>query len=237
MYIRKNSKQASKMMFKPITAAIALLCVLGTSAFLSGHAPKISSSSSSSSSLRMINQEGMKKITASFFVATFVLGNIASVAPAFAVDDSYFGSSQVIAARSGGRAGGRSSGARRSAPRPSSRSSTTVINRNTYVSPSPMYSSPSVIMAPPVYNPMGGLGLGLGLNAVSNIGNDMRDYRQEREIQDTRSELRQSKMREAEMEARLNRLEQGQGQMSTQQQMQAQQQMLLQQQQIAATAK
>lgn len=179
----------------------------------------------------------MKKAAASFALATFVLGNVATVAPAFAIDDSYFGSSHVIAARSGGRSGGRSSGARRSAPRPSSSSSTTVINRNTYVSPSPMYSSPTVIMAPPVYNPMGGLGLSLGLNAVSNIGNDMRDYRQEREIQDTRGELQQSKMREAEMSARLNRLEQGQGQMSAQQQFQTQQQILLQQQQIAAAAK
>jgi len=220
------------MMFKSITVAIALLCMSGASAFVSSPEPKLSSSS-----LQMINEEGMKKAAASFALATFVLGNVATVAPAFAIDDSYFGSSHVIAARSGGRSGGRSSGARRSAPRPSSSSSTTVINRNTYVSPSPMYSSPTVIMAPPVYNPMGGLGLSLGLNAVSNIGNDMRDYRQEREIQDTRGELQQSKMREAEMSARLNRLEQGQGQMSAQQQFQTQQQILLQQQQIAAAAK
>mmetsp|Transcript_55012 Transcript_55012/g.61460 ORF Transcript_55012/g.61460 Transcript_55012/m.61460 type:complete len:231 (+) Transcript_55012:38-730(+) len=230
------------MMFKSITVAIALLCVSGSSAFVSSPEPKLSSSS-----LQMINEEGMKKAAASFALATFVLGNVAAVAPAFAMDDSYFGSSHVIAARSGGRSGGRSSGARSSsarssAPRPSSSSSTTVINRNTYVSsPSPMYSSPTVIMAPPVYNPMGGLGLSLGLNAVSNIGNDMRDYRQEREIQDTKGELQQSKMREAEMSARLNRLEQGQGQMSAQQsaqqQFQIQQQMLLQQQQIAAAAK
>jgi len=220
------------MMFKSITVAIALLYMSGASAFVSSPEPKLSSSS-----LQMINEEGMKKAAASFALATFVLGNVATVAPAFAIDDSYFGSSHVIAARSGGRSGGRSSGARRSAPRPSSSSSTTVINRNTYVSPSPMYSSPTVIMAPPVYNPMGGLGLSLGLNAVSNIGNDMRDYRQEREIQDTRGELQQSKMREAEMSARLNRLEQGQGQMSAQQQFQTQQQILLQQQQIAAAAK
>jgi len=225
------------MMFKSITVAIALLCMSGASAFVSSPEPKLSSSS-----LQMINEEGMKKAAASFALATFVLGNVATVAPAFAIDDSYFGSSHVIAARSGGRSGGRSSGARSSsarssAPRPSSSSSTTVINRNTYVSPSPMYSSPTVIMAPPVYNPMGGLGLSLGLNAVSNIGNDMRDYRQEREIQDTRGELQQSKMREAEMSARLNRLEQGQGQMSAQQQFQTQQQILLQQQQIAAAAK
>merc|ERR1719157_349825 len=97
--------------------------------------------------------------------------------------------------------------------------SSTVINR-TYVTPSPGYSSPSVIMAPSYgYNPMGGLGLGLGLNAVNQFGNDQRDYRQEREIQDTRSELNQSRQREAEMEARLRQLESGQGQMTQQQQL------------------
>lgn len=86
---------------------------------------------------------------------------------------------------------------------------------------------------------MGGLGLGLGLNAVNQIGNDMRDYRQEREIQDTRSELNASRQREAQMEARLRSLE-GQGQMNqqqmTQQQLQMQQQMFLQQQAANAAA-
>merc|ERR1740130_239313 len=111
----------------------------------------------------------------------------------------------------------------RPSSRPSSHSggsrSTTVINR-TYMSP-----SPSVMYAPSYgYNPMGGLGLGLGLNAINGIGNDMRDYRQEREIQDTRSELNQSRQREAEMEARLRQLESGQGQMTQQQQLQMQQQ-------------
>jgi hypothetical protein len=91
-------------------------------------------------------------------------------------------------------------------------------------------------MAPPVYNPYPGLGLGLGLNAVNQIGNDMRDYRQEREIQDTRSALNESRMREAEMEARLRQLETGQGQMTQQQQLQMQQQLLIQQQQAANAA-
>ena len=82
----------------------------------------------------------------------------------------------------------------------------------------------------PSYNPYPGLGLSLGLNAVNQIGNDMRDYRQEREIQDTRAELNASRAREAQMEARLRQLEVGQGQQMTQQQLQMQQQMLLQQQ-------
>ena len=85
----------------------------------------------------------------------------------------------------------------------------------------------------------------MGLNAINQIGNDMRDYRQENEIQSTRAQLQQSQMREAEMEARLRQLEsasqQQGGQLSPQQQqqllqlMQQQQQMLQQQQQPAAT--
>lgn len=220
------------MMFKFSTAVMALLCVSGASAFAPASTPK-----TSMTSLQMSNnnEETTKKVAASVLAATFILGNLAAVAPAQAMDESFFasGSSTVIAGRSGGRAGGRSSGARMSS-RPMSRPvnrSTTVINR-TYVRPG--YSSPSIIMAPSYgYNPMGGLGLGLGLNAVNQFGNDQRDYRQEREIQDTRSELNQSRQREAEMEARLRQLESGQGQMTQQQQLQMQQQMFLQQQQAA----
>merc|ERR1711935_1244025 len=184
------------------------------------------------------NEDTTKKIAASVLAATFILGNIATAAPAQAADESFFdsGSSTVIAARSGGRAGGRSRMSSRPASRaPAPSRSSTVINR-TYVSP-PVYRSPSVIMAPSYgYNPYGGLGLGLGLNAVNQIGNDMRDNRQEREIMDTRSELNASRMREAEMEARLRQLESGQQGQLTQQQMMQQQQMFMQQQQAAAAA-
>ena len=217
---------------------MALLCASGVSAFAPVSAPK-----SSVTSLEMAQAQteiATRKIAASVLAATFILGNVVAVEPAQAMDDYDFGSSQVIAARSGGRAGGRSS-ASRSAPRrssyssPSRSSSTTVINR-TYVTPAaPVYSSPAVIMAPS-YNPMPGLGLSLGLNAVGQIGNDMRDYRQEREIQDTRSELQSAKMREAQMEARLNQLEAGQGQANQAQQVQFQQQMLMQQQAAANAA-
>jgi len=218
------------MMIKSFTAAMALLCVSGASAFAPANAPKTSITSLQMGSN---NEETSKKVVASVLAATFILGNVAAVAPAQAIDDSAFGTSTVVAARSGGRAGGRSSGAR-SSYRPSSSSSyrpssTTVINR-TYVSPSPVMMAPSY-----GYNPMGGLGLGLGLNAVGQIGNNMRDYRQEQEIQDTRSALNQSQAREAQMEARLRQLESGQGQM-TQQQLFQQQQMMLQQQQAANAA-
>ena len=237
-------------MFKSFTAVLALLCVSS----VSGFAPQIhhvvtnAKTSSSSTSLNLFNEESAKKATASFVAATLLLGNIATVAPAVAaMDDSYDfaggSSSQVIAARSGGRAGGRSAGARAaprsSAPRPSSTTTNTrVIERRTYVTPSPVYSSPGIIIAPPIYNPYPGLGLGLGLNAVNQIGNDMRDYRQENEIRDARYQLEQSRSREAEMEARLRQLEMQQN--SNQFTQQQQQQLLMQQQmmqQQAAPAK
>jgi multidrug efflux pump subunit AcrA (membrane-fusion protein) len=66
------------------------------------------------------------------------------------------------------------------------------------------------------------LGLSLGLNAVNQIGNDMRDYRQETEIRDTRAQLQSSQMRETELEARLRALEQANqnNQLNAQQQQQ-----------------
>jgi hypothetical protein len=51
------------------------------------------------------------------------------------------------------------------------------------------------------------VGLGLGLNSMNQIGNDMRDYRQEGEIQRTRADLQDSRQRETEMETRLRQLE------------------------------
>lgn len=106
----------------------------------------------------------MKKAAASFAAAAILMTNIAAE-PAMALDDmasasADFGSTQVVAARSGGRAGGRSSAAR-SAPRSSpARSSTRVINRTTtnYVAP-PVYGG--AVVAPIGgfgYNPYPGLG-------------------------------------------------------------------------------
>ena len=64
---------------------------------------------------------GMKKAAAAFTAAAILASNVVTVDPVFAADDSIvdFGSTQVVAARSGGRAGGRSS-AGRSMPRSSS---------------------------------------------------------------------------------------------------------------------
>lgn len=146
--------------------AITLICASGASGFV---APSSPGANQQSTALHMTPQEGMKKAAMSFVAAAFLAGNLADVQPAFAMEDATsssmdFGSSQVVAARSGGRAGGRSSAPRARAPsRPSSSSSSnTVIHRTTYVQPSP------VIVAPPVYGGYGGYGYnplpGLGTN-------------------------------------------------------------------------
>jgi uncharacterized membrane protein len=148
-----------------------------------------------------------KRMAASFLVAAYLMSNVAVVAPAFAYDD-LFGSSEVIAGRSGGRSGGRSSSGGASSFK-SSRAPT-VIDRRTTVIQSPGYATP-VMVAPMYgygYNPMAGLGLGLGLGAVNDIGNTMRDYRQESEIQESKAELQQARMKAAELEGRLRQLEQ-----------------------------
>ena len=62
--------------------------------------------------------------------------------------------------------------------------------------------------------------LGYGaLGAVNAIGNEIRDQRQEGEIQRGRYELQEEKLKSAELEARLNQLERAQ-QMQQMQQMQ-----------------
>lgn len=139
-------------------AAVAFLCASGVSGFVAPSGAK------QSTALHMTPEEGMKRAAVSFVAAAFLASNLAVVEPAFAVDDMDFGSSQVVAARSGGRAGGRSSAAR--APsRPSSYSSSrssTVIQR-TYVQPSP------VIVAPPIYG-----GYGYGYNPLPGLGTKRR---------------------------------------------------------------
>lgn len=51
------------------------------------------------------------------------------------------------------------------------------------------------------------IGFGYGLGAMNGIGNEIRDNRQEMEIQQSRAELDQAKQREADLEARLRALE------------------------------
>ena len=123
----------------------------------------------------------------------------------------------VVAARSGGRAGGRAA-APRSVTRPLPQRS-----RTTIVTPPPVIVTPGYGggygYGGGFYNPSpSGLGLAIGLNAVSGISEGFREARQENEIRSTRDQLNDARVREAEMAVKLQQLEQ---------QMQQQQQQLI----------
>ncbi len=146
------------------------------------------------------SDEAARKAITSVVAAAYLMSNIVAAAPAFAWDSDFAGSSQVIAGRSGGRSGGRA--------RAPSRAPTRVVERQTtIVQPSPVIVSPGYGYGYG-YNPNAGLGLALGINAIGSIGEGMREYRQESEIRDARSELQQAKLKEAELEMRLRQLEQ-----------------------------
>ena len=104
---------------------------------------------------------GVKQVAASFVVGAFLAANVFAVEAAFAVSmpgDMDFGASEVIAGRSGGRGGGRAYRApSRSYSAPRSSSTTRTVQRTTIVQP--VYSTPSVIVSPFGYNPMGGFGM------------------------------------------------------------------------------
>lgn len=149
-----------------------------------------------------------QQLTAGVVAAALALGTLQPL-PASAHD---FGSSQIIAARSGGRAGGR-------AYRAPSRSSYAAPSRTTYRSSTtivrPMIAPSPVIVSPFGYgysSPFSGFGLGYGLGAMNSAGDSYRDYRQESEIQRSQMELEQAKQREAELETRLKALEDAQKQ-------------------------
>merc|ERR1712232_1333267 len=97
------------------------------------------------------------------------------------------------------------SGARSSSYRAPSR---TVNNYQSTTIVRPAYAPPPVVVTPSVgfgYSPFGGVGgfgLGYGVGAVANdIGNTMRDMRQENEIQDSRRQLEDTKLKNIELEA------------------------------------
>jgi len=165
------------------------------------------------------NGNNGKTFAASALAAAYVLTGVVSADAAFAMDafdgpsaPAFADSSIVLAGRSGGRAGGRA--APRAMPRSAApAASKTVINRTTIV-------APPVVMGGGYgygggygggygygYNPMGGIGLNLGLSAVSAVGNGMRESRQNEMIATERAELNASKMREQEMSERLRQLE------------------------------
>lgn len=153
-------------------------------------------------------EKAIKQATGSVIAASTILSNVAFLPPpAMAVSPTDSMPSQVLAGRSGGRAGGRAAPRARAAP---SRAPTKVIERQTTVIQQPMYGG-GAYMAPPMYAPQpSGLGLAIGLNAVSAIGEGMREARQENEIRSTRDQLNEARIKEAEMEARLRQLESAQ---------------------------
>jgi hypothetical protein len=64
------------------------------------------------------------------------------------------------------------------------------------------------MMAPPMMAPsFPGLGVVAGLGAVSAINDGMRENRQYSEIRDARQQVQEAKLKNAELEARLNALE------------------------------
>ncbi|KAI2509432.1 hypothetical protein MHU86_4933 [Fragilaria crotonensis] len=183
------------------------LCLAIANAFsptpVSGHASK--------TALQM--QESRNNDVAKVIATAFLAASIATAAPAFAATDFAGSTELILAGRSGGRAGGRSGGGGYSrsrgpsrAPPTAYRSSTTIIR--------PMIASPPVVISPfgggfgYGYNPFGGVGLGYGLGAMNSYGNEMRDYRQEAEIQKEKAELELAKEKNAELEARIKALEQ-----------------------------
>lgn len=201
---------------KFLSAVVASSVVAVAVAFAPISQTRASSSTALPFSLKQ--DEDFRKVLSGAVAAVFLATNVAAF-PALAMDEfvtdiSFFSSSstELVAARSGGRSGGRvSSGGnsrsyRSSAPsssyRPSYSSSTTVIAPPT----------PTVIVSPGYsmgysYNPLGGLATGYALGTLGNVGNAIQDARQESEIRQSRYELEQARMKEAELEGRLRALE------------------------------
>lgn len=196
---------------KLFSGIISLLAMSSASAF----APVPSTSVRTSSALQATeNSNSMSKFLTASVASAILLSSSLATPDAMAALDSPssidFGSSQIVSARSGGRAGGRSTASSMRSPSPSVRSSsaTTTINRTTIIAaPTPVISSP-VVVSPFVPSPFG-FGYG-ALGAVSAIGNEMRDIRQENEIARERAELEVSKQRQAQLEQRLYELERNQ---------------------------
>jgi len=187
-----------------LTAFLLALAPNAAGAFAPSAAP-----SSRSTTLRATN-EGPDVVRASAALGLYFLALVgtADVASAASFVES---PSVVLAGRSGGRGGGRaSSGGYRAAPRGGGYSGG---GSRVYVAP-----SRTTIIAPRVgmgmgspfgygYSPFGGIGLGYGLGAMNNGGNNYREYEQNKDIARTEAELAQSKAKEAELEARLRALE------------------------------
>lgn len=230
-------------MFRLLSFAVCAVLFLEPASCFVAAPYKTPSHSKAPTALSMSQTEdNERKFAASVLTAAYLFANVLSVAPAFASPDDFGGSSQVVAARSGGRMGGRSSmGTRGSSPSYSK----TSVSHTTIVQPSVVQSP--VMVAPPVgygygYGPDPAaismfiscsfqqnsqylasiwvvsnatllacssilLGLSVGISAINGISREMREQSQEREIMRERAELEQSRVRQAELEARLRALE------------------------------
>eukprot|EP00544_Gedaniella_sp_CCMP2646_P001599 CAMPEP_0202507172 /NCGR_PEP_ID=MMETSP1361-20130828/51582_1 /ASSEMBLY_ACC=CAM_ASM_000849 /TAXON_ID=210615 /ORGANISM="Staurosira complex sp., Strain CCMP2646" /LENGTH=194 /DNA_ID=CAMNT_0049141277 /DNA_START=846 /DNA_END=1430 /DNA_ORIENTATION=- len=180
-----------------IRLVVALFALASASAF----AP-VGKTSRSSTSLQATND---KLMAASILTAAFIAANALFCADAAMEATTPDFPTEMLAGRSGGSGGGRVS---RAPPRARSAPiRTRTIERTTIIQPAPVYSSPSVVVSPFGYNPFGGFGMGYGLGAIGNIGNEIRDSRQESEIQRSQAELDQACQREAELDSRIRQLE------------------------------
>ena len=114
-----------------------------------------------------------KRFAASCLFSAYLFANVVSVAPALALSvDDFTGTSQVVAAKSGGRMGGRSSSGARPSSSSYKPSSSTTTERTTVIR-QPVIQSP-VVVAPPVVAPpvYGGYGYGVDAGAVGKLSNE-----------------------------------------------------------------
>jgi hypothetical protein len=202
-----------------LRSTVLLLSILGCSSFAPVPLSSFSShrSTSVSSTAAAASKGKHENPIAAGLTAAALLVNLftTSVPPAYASDafGDIGGSSQLLAARSGGRAGGRAyRPAPAAVPRTTYRSSSTTVIQP-MIAPPPIVvapASPSIVVSPFGFgysSPLSGFGLGYGLGAMNSAGDTIRDIRQESEIQQSRVELEQAKAKEAELEARLKLLE------------------------------
>jgi hypothetical protein len=224
-----------------------LLCLGSTAGFSTSKLSRVSSPPNRGLSLQAspdpdqqpnsASKSKHNQVALSVMAAAYLFANVAYAPPADALD---FGSSETIAARSGGRAGGRSSsggyrGGRSSfsgggAARSSFSGGGGGYGGGASRAYSPTYRSTTIVrpmIAPSPfgygggygggfgYSPFSGIGLGYGLGAMGNNNNNRqdqaRDYQQEKDILSEKSELEQAKLRAAELEQRIQALE-GKGQ-------------------------
>jgi hypothetical protein len=150
-------------MVRLLSVALCAALLQSVSAFVA--APSVTRASTS---LNMKSVDDEKRFAASFLTAAYLFANVVSVAPAFAMgSDDFAGSTQVVAAKSGGRMGGRSAVGSRGSTASYARPTTTNVQRTTVrqttiIAP-PVVASP-VYVAPPIYGGYGG-GYGYGLDA------------------------------------------------------------------------